>query len=82
MLTYYISFKYFIIILFVHKILQQKNVETQRADMDVKIASSEAHLAKLLAEKPLEEITMEEYLDARPELRKRFQDEIAQGNYR
>lgn len=71
-----------------------KQVQELRAEADVKIAAQEVELSKILSEKPLEEQTvfdttdsivtllqMDEYLTARPQLRKKIHDDLEKGEW-
>eukprot|EP00035_Acanthoeca_spectabilis_P019787 m.429712 g.429712 ORF g.429712 m.429712 type:complete len:159 (-) comp17053_c0_seq1:60-536(-) len=47
----------------------------------LKVAALEARLAALAAEKPLDEITVDEFLATKPELKSKIDDEIKNHNY-
>eukprot|EP00053_Salpingoeca_punica_P001841 m.35135 g.35135 ORF g.35135 m.35135 type:complete len:157 (-) comp11249_c0_seq1:194-664(-) len=51
------------------------------AEVDQKIASLKAQLAAVKAERPLEEVTVNEFLADKPEWRKEFDKETEKNNY-
>jgi hypothetical protein len=45
------------------------------------VVALESQLAKLAAEKPLDQITIDEFLATKPDMKKKIDDEIKAHNY-